>query len=71
VGRFGSKGQRCLPALKGRASALALIEHIIFKNKKYTLAIQQELRTGDENLSDTQVGREMRRLWTDEVNDLY
>jgi hypothetical protein len=69
-GDLEARGSFVYPHSTGRVSALSLIEHIIFKNKKYLLAIQRELRNGSDNLNDTELGREISRLWQEEVNDL-
>jgi hypothetical protein len=69
-GDLVARGSFVYPHSAGRVSALAIIEHIIIKDRKYTLAIQRELRSGNENLSETQAGREMLRLWEEEVADL-
>jgi len=51
----------------GRTSGLAMINHIVQSDTKYTLAIQREMADRNTNLSDTTAGRILGDLWKDDI----
>lgn len=66
-GEMKERGSTVYAHSAGRTSALAIVNHIVQKNTKYTLAIQHEMAQAGATLASTSAGRMMGNFWRDDI----